>query len=87
MMKHNHDGDGDDWLDNLEAIIAGNVPSSDEENEELLHVATRLASALAPLYAIKAELDEAANSACTLASETTCRCFAAPGLCHGYNQL
>lgn len=51
-MKHNHDGYGDDWLDNLEAIIAGKIPSSDEENEELLHVATRLASALAPLRAM-----------------------------------
>lgn len=48
-MKHNHDGYNGDWLDNLEAIIAGDAPSSDEENEELLHVATRLASALAPL--------------------------------------
>lgn len=50
-MKHNHDSYGGDWLDNLEAIIAGDVPPS-EENEELLLVATRLASALAPLRAM-----------------------------------
>ncbi len=48
-MKQNHDGYDSDWLDNLEAIIAGDTPLPDEEDEELLHVATRLASALAPL--------------------------------------
>ena len=42
-------GPNEEWLDNLEAIIAGNVPATDVEHEELLHVATRLASALAPL--------------------------------------
>jgi hypothetical protein len=51
-MKHTHDGDNGDWLDNLEAIMAGDAPLPDEENEELLHVATRLASALAPLREI-----------------------------------
>ena len=50
-MKSNHDGYGDNWLDDLEAVIAGDVSSS-EENEELLHVAKRLASALAPLREI-----------------------------------
>lgn len=48
-MKQNHDGYDSDWLDNLEAIMAGDAPLPDEEDEELLHVATRLASALAPL--------------------------------------
>lgn len=47
-MKHNRDNHGGDWLDNLDAIIAGDIPAS-REDEELLHVATRLASALTPL--------------------------------------
>lgn len=50
-MKHHQDDHGGDWLDNLDAIIAGDVPAS-EEDKELLHVATRLASALAPLREI-----------------------------------
>ncbi len=50
-MKHQQDDHGADWLDNLDAIIAGDVPAS-KEDEELLHVATRLASALAPLREI-----------------------------------
>lgn len=47
-MNHFHDSDGDDWLDNLDAIVAGDAHPP-QEDEELLHVATRLASALAPL--------------------------------------
>ena len=49
-MKHNRD-DHSGWLDHLDAIIAGDVRVS-EEDKELLHVATRLASALAPLREI-----------------------------------
>ena len=47
-MKHYYDRNGDDWLDNLDTIAAGDsLPPP--EDEELLQVATRLASALAPL--------------------------------------
>lgn len=49
-MKHNADR-SDDWLDNLDAIIKGDaVPP--HEDVELLHVVTRLSSALAPLRAM-----------------------------------
>lgn len=48
-MKQNDDKHERDWLDNLEAMMAGTAPFPDGEDEELLHVATRLASALAPL--------------------------------------
>jgi hypothetical protein len=47
-MKHDIDRPGDNWLDNLDVIIAGDA-SLPEEDKDLLHVATRLASALAPL--------------------------------------
>ena len=50
-MKHHADRPGDEWLDHLDAMIAGDALPS-EEDEELLHVATRLASALAPLRAM-----------------------------------
>jgi hypothetical protein len=50
-MKHDIDRPGDDWLDNLDVIIAGKA-SLPEEDKDLLHVAVRLASALAPLRAI-----------------------------------
>ncbi len=49
--KHNIDRPGDNWLDNLDVIIAGDA-SLPEEDKDLLHVATRLASALAPLRAM-----------------------------------
>jgi hypothetical protein len=49
-VKHRTDRSDDDWLDNLDAVLAGKAaPPNDEE---LLHVATRLASALSPLRAI-----------------------------------
>jgi hypothetical protein len=47
-MRHDIDRPGENWLDNLDAIIAGDAPLP-EEDKDLLHVATRLASALAPL--------------------------------------
>jgi hypothetical protein len=50
-MKPDIDRPGDNWLDNLDVIIAGDA-SLPEEDKDLLHVATRLASALAPLRAM-----------------------------------
>lgn len=50
-MGHDIDRPGDDWLDNLDVIIAGDA-TLPEEDKDLLHVATRLASALAPLHAM-----------------------------------
>lgn len=47
-MNNTHDRERDKWLDNLDAITAGDALPP-EEDEELLYVATRLASALAPL--------------------------------------
>jgi hypothetical protein len=47
-MKHHVDRPENEWLDNLDAIINGDALPP-QEDEELLHVATRLASALAPL--------------------------------------
>jgi hypothetical protein len=47
-MNHNRDRYDGDWLDSLDSLIAGDALPP-EEDEDLLHVATRLASALAPL--------------------------------------
>lgn len=47
-MNHNQDRYNDAWLDDLDAIMAGDACPPEEE-KDLLHVATRLASALAPL--------------------------------------
>ena len=54
--KHNHDEYSDEWLEKLDAIVAGeDIPSAGDD--ELLHVAARLATALAPLK----EMDRAAE--------------------------
>ncbi len=50
-MKHHADRSSDNWPDNLDAIIAADVLSP-QEHQELLHVAQRLSSALAPLRAM-----------------------------------
>ncbi|HEY6407104.1 MAG TPA: hypothetical protein VIY29_06540, partial [Ktedonobacteraceae bacterium] len=48
MMKYDPDYSTDEWLDRLDAIVAGeHTPSTDDD--ELLHVASRLSQALAPL--------------------------------------
>lgn len=47
-MKDDFDQYADAWLEKLDAIVAGdNVPSANDD--ELLHLATRLVTALAPL--------------------------------------
>lgn len=47
-MSHKRDRYDGDWLDSLDSLLAGEaLPPA--EDQELLHVATRLASALAPL--------------------------------------
>lgn len=54
--KHNHDEYSDEWLEKLDAIVAGeDIPSAGDD--ELLHVAARLATTLAPLK----EMDRAAE--------------------------
>ena len=50
-MKHPTDRSSDDWPDNLDAIIAADELSP-QERQELLHVAERLTTALAPLRAM-----------------------------------
>lgn len=47
-MNHNRDRYDGDWLDSLDSLIAGDALPPDED-ADLLPVATRLASALAPL--------------------------------------
>lgn len=49
-MKHRADRTDGEWLDNLDAIIKGDALPP-QEDQELLHVATRLVSTLAPLRA------------------------------------
>lgn len=50
-MKRSYDGPSDRWLKQLDALVAGETPAG-EEDTELLQVAARLNSALAPLRAI-----------------------------------
>ena len=47
-MKHKQNPYGNDWLDDLDAIMSGDARPPEAE-EDLLHVASRLASAFAPL--------------------------------------
>ncbi len=51
-MKRDHDRYTDEWLDRLDAIVTGeNVPSASDD--ELLQLATRLVTALAPLQEMR----------------------------------
>ncbi len=52
-MKYDPDHSTDEWLDRLDAIVAGKHPLSTDD-DELLHVASRLSQALAPLRELDA---------------------------------